>query len=984
VAPHSSRLGARRAQGRRRGPDVERSSRTIGVVGGGCSGALLAIELVERRGGLPRKVVVIDSGSVPWRGVAYSTSSPSHLLNVPAGQMSAHAGRPDDLVEWARRRTADVTPASFLPRSLYGDYLADAVSSAGATITRIQGRVVALEPTSGATTTDLLLAGGSRVVVDAVVLATGNLPPGAPRFGGPDLQRSDRYVGDPWSTGGLEAVDGSVLLLGTGLTAVDVALRLDDLGFEGTIHAVSRHGLLPRRHLANPPLPSTAPSPAASETTVRGILAKLRGANREGDWRVAVDQLRPQLGEIWQRLPDAERRRFLRHAARLWEVHRHRLAPRVAERIASLMEAGRLEIHAAVIEDCHEGESGLEVVVRDRGPGSGRRTLTVSRMVNCTGPQQRLAVAGDPLLDSLFASGSARPGPYGLGLDVDGEGAVVDASGHVSPHLWAIGPLRRGTEWETTAVREIRLQAAALATRLTGAEVPHAAAALPGDSPPPARAHLGSPASIAVVALETPGLGNRCYIASDGAVAVVVDPPRDIDRCLALAGRLGTRITWVLETHVHNDYVSGGLDLARLTGASYGLAAAEDVDYAEARIGLQDGDVIEAGTMRVRVVHTPGHTEHHLSYVLVEAATSLPVAVFTGGSWLHGAAGRTDLLGAEKTVRLARAQWGSIRRLAAQLPDAVEIKPTHGFGSFCASGSTSAEGPPTVGAARGTHPALVLDEDSFVTHLLAGHTAYPSYYARMAPVNRSGPAPIDLRPAPMAGLGEVAGRMAGGEWLVDLRPRRGFAASHLSGSLNFEAGDSFATHLGWLLSWGTAVTIAAEDPAVVAEAQRAMARIGIDRPAARLTGPWAGWAAAGPLRSYPVATFADLAAVRDGRAAPAVLDVRRDDEWRTAHLADACHVPLPALAQRLDEIAGLGEAGSLWVHCGSGYRAAIAASWLDARGIPVVLVDDLFAAAAGAGLELVSGRGLKVAVPWPGPSVPSTRAAGLTASGVPR
>ena len=282
MAPHSSRLGARRAQGRRRGPDVERSSRTIGVVGGGCSGALLAIELVERRGGLPRKVVVINSGSVPWRGVAYSTSSPSHLLNVPAGQMSAHAGRPDDLVEWARRRTADVTPASFLPRSLYGDYLSGRRVIGRRHDHPHPGRVVALEPTSGGTTTDLLLAGGSRVVVDAVVLATGNLPPGAPRFGGPDLQRSDRYVGDPWSTGGLEAVDGSVLLLGTGLTAVDVALRLDDLGFEGTIHAVSRHGLLPRRHLANPPLPSTAPSPAASETTVRGILAKLRGADREG------------------------------------------------------------------------------------------------------------------------------------------------------------------------------------------------------------------------------------------------------------------------------------------------------------------------------------------------------------------------------------------------------------------------------------------------------------------------------------------------------------------------------------------------------------------------------------------------------------------------------------------------------------------------------------------------------------------------------
>ena len=965
---------------------MEGSTQTIGVVGGGCSGAMLAIELAERPEGRPRRVVVVDSGSLPWRGVAYSTPSPSHLLNVPARQMSAHAGRPDDFVEWARRRMPDVTPASFLPRSLYGDYLADALSRArseappGTSITRVHGRVVALEPTPGGATTDLLLADGTRVVVDAVVLATGNLPPAVPRFGDGVLERSDRYVAEPWTARRLEAPHGSVLLLGTGLTAVDVALGLDDLGFGGTIYAISRHGLLPRRHLAGQ-LPSTAPSPAASEATIRGLLAKLRGsATEEGDWRGAVDGLRPHLGEIWRRLPDAERRRFLRHSARLWEVHRHRLAPRVAERVASMLEVERLQILAGTIEECHEHADGLDVAMRERGPGAGRRTLTVSRVVNCMGPQQRLAGARDPLLDSLFASGAARPGPYGLGLDVDGEGAIVDGNGRVSPHLWAIGPLRRGTEWETTAVREIRLQAAALAARLTeGVAVPHPGMALHGDWPPPARL----PASIAVVALETPGLGNHCHIASDGTVAVVVDPPRDIDRCLALAERLGTRITWVLDTHVHNDYVSGALELARVTGARYGLAAAEDVEFAEQRTGLRDGDVIETGAMRIQVVHTPGHTEHHLSYVLVEAATGLPVAVFTGGSWLHGAAGRTDLLGADKAVRLARAQWGSIRRLAAQLPDAVEIKPTHGFGSFCASGSASAEGAATVGASRGTHPALILDEESFVARLLAGHTAYPTYYTRMAPINGRGPAPINLRPAPIADPGEVPATVAGGGWLVDLRRRREFAASHLSGSLNFEGGDSFATYLGWLLPWGTPVLLAAEDPAVVAEAQRAMARIGIDRPVAQLSGPFAGWSAAAPLRSYPVARFSDLAAARGGREAPLVLDVRRDDEWRAAHLAGACHMPLPDLAQNLDEIAGLGRAGSLWVHCASGYRAAVAASWLDARGIEVVLVDDSFAAAARAGLELVSDGDRREAALSREAHVSGIRATGPMVSGVP-
>lgn len=958
-APHPAG-GLGEPRGAAGGPDVARSTQTIGVVGGGCSGALLALELAGRVERGPSRIVVIDSSPRPWRGVAYSTSSPSHLLNVPAGQMSAYADRPDHFVAWARTRSPGVTGASFVPRGLYGDYLAEMVATAqaeappGNSITRIQGRVVSIRRSPGATSSELRLADGSRLVADTVVLAMGNLAPATPRFAlSAGLHRSDRYVGDPWAAPWQESRDGSVLLVGTGLTAVDVALELDDMGFAGTIQAVSRHGLLPRRHRSDPGPPVLPWSPATSRNTIRTILAELRAsAQARGDWRPAVDALRPHASEVWRRLPDAERRRFLRHAARIWEVHRHRLAPPVGQRLAALVEQGRLQVLAGVIEECHERAGGVDVVVRGRGPRGGHQTLTVERVVNCTGPQQRLAEAGDPLLDSLFASGAARPGAHGLGVDVDAEGAAVEASGRSSRTLWTIGPLRRGAEWETTAVREIRIQAAGLATRLAG-PAPRArpTVALHSDrpAPPPPRA------PIEVVALETRGLGNRCHVASDGRVAIVVDPPRDIDRCLALTGRLGVGIAWVLDTHVHNDYVSGGLELARVTGARYGLAAAEDVAFTESRTRLRDGDLIEAGAMRVRVVHTPGHTEHHLAYVLIEAATGLAVAVFSGGSWLHGGAGRTDLSGAERTLGLARAQWQSIRRLAAQLLDPVEIRPTHGFGSFCAAGLAPAEGPSTVGAARGTHPALRLDEESFVAQLVSGYTAYPSYYARMAPMNRMGPAPIDLAPAPSADPVVGDARLASGEWFVDLRPRRSFAASHLPGWLNFEAGDSFATYLGWLLPPGTRLTIAAEDPAVVAEAQRAMAQIGIERPTAQLTGPFGRWAAGTRPGSYRVASFADLAAARDLGAEPPVLDVRRDDEWRAAHLAGALHVPLPQLAEHPDRIPRRGIPGVLWVHCASGYRAAVAASWLDARGVDVVLVDDSFSSAAPAGLEVLSG-----------------------------
>ena len=457
---------------------------------------------------------------------------------------------------------------------------------------------------------------------------------------------------------------------------------------------------------------------------------------------------------------------------------------------------------------------------------------------------------------------------------------------------------------------------------------------------------------IRVATLETAGLGNHSHIATDGAVAVVVDPPRDVDRCLELCGRLGARITWVLETHLHNDYVSGGLELARITGARYGLAAAEEVAFPGRRVGLRDADLLATGAMTIRVVHTPGHTDHHLAFVLGEASSGRPVALFSGGSWLHGTAGRTDLLGPDRTEALARAQWRSIRRLARELPATVELRPTHGFGSFCAPGGSDSGALATLGD-EGTHqPALLLDEASFLRQLISGFIAYPRYYREMAPINRRGPEPIDLRPAPGATPEELARRRAAGEWIVDLRPRTEFAGAHIDGWINIEGGDSLATYLGWLLPWGTPVVLAAEEEAAVADAQRAMARIGIDRPAAQVSRPFATWSPGAGTRSYPVVTFADLAAARARGAGPPVIDIRRDDEWGTGHLAGAHHLALPDLSNRLDEVQALAANGPVWVHCAQGFRAAIAASVLDAGGVPVVLVSDTLAAAATAGLEL--------------------------------
>src|SRR5580704_2826398 len=232
-----------------------------------------------------------------------------------------------------------------------------------------------------------------------------------------------------------------------------------------------------------------------------------------------------------------------------------------------------------------------------------------------------------------------------------------------------------------------------------------------------------------VVTIQTPALGDRSYLIHDGAEAFVVDPQRDIGRILAAAEACRVRITYVLETHIHNDYVTGGLALAGQTGASYVVAASEEVAFD--RLLVRDNDQIIAGSLTMTVMHTPGHTPGHLSYVLSENGR-VPVAVFTGGSMLYGAVGRTDLISPDQTDQLTRAQYRSVRRLAAELPDEVAVYPTHGFGSFCSATPTTG-GASTIGAQRRSNMALTSDEDEFVKGLLAGLTAYPRYYAHMGP-----------------------------------------------------------------------------------------------------------------------------------------------------------------------------------------------------------------------------------------------------------
>ena len=426
---------------------------------------------------------------------------------------------------------------------------------------------------------------------------------------------------------------------------------------------------------------------------------------------------------------------------------------------------------------------------------------------------------------------------------------------------------------------------------------------------------------VKITVIDTPSLGNRSYLATDGRVALVIDPPRDIDLVLAAAADLGVTITHVFETHVHNGYITGGLALARQVGAKYCVNAADRVSFQ--RTGLRDANVLEVGEMAVRVLATPGHTYTHLSYGLLDASTTAVLAVFTGGSLLCGSTGRPDLLGPEHACALACAQHASARKLASSLPERTPIYPTHGFGSFCSATPTLGNSS-TIGAELAGNPALTLGREQFVSTLLASLDAYPAYYAHMAP----------------------AKRIAAGEWVVDLRHRQAFAAGHVPGTFGFELSDNFATYLGWLIPWGSPLTLLTDSADEAAAGQRQLARIGISVSSA-VIGPPELLADDQPLAAYPVSDFAGLAeALR--RDPITVLDVRRRSEWETGHLHGAAHIPLHDLPGRLAEL----PSRPVWVHCQAGYRAAIAASILQAAGQSATAIDDDLARAANAGLTL--------------------------------
>jgi uncharacterized NAD(P)/FAD-binding protein YdhS len=451
---------------------------TVAIIGGGFTGATLAAQLLRRSGGRV-SVVIIEKGARLGRGVAFGTHCGEHLLNVRARNMSAYPDDPGHFLEWARLHHAPgVSPDDYLPRLVYGQYVASLlqqeIEGCPGHVEHVHDEAVSLAHVGNAA--EIGLRGGRTLFASKVVIAVGNFPPGDPRFAGRN-PHCQRYVSNPWPENALCGVaqEESVLLVGSGLTSVDVAISLRRRGFRGTIHMLSRHGLLPQTHKATPPWPPFLEK--QSPTTVRGLLhlirAQVQAAERAGSgWRAVIDSVRPFTQEIWRSLSLGERRRFLRHVRTYWDVHRHRVAPAIGAELASQIQNGQIETHAGRITAYLEDVDRVDVAYRNRQTGELDR-LRVDRVINCTGPESDCRKVDSPLLTNLMRERMVRPDPLFLGLDVSSEGALIDADGKPSDVLYTIGPVRKGSLWETVAVPELRVQVSQTAEALVLAAEKH-------------------------------------------------------------------------------------------------------------------------------------------------------------------------------------------------------------------------------------------------------------------------------------------------------------------------------------------------------------------------------------------------------------------------------------------------------------------------------------------------------------------------------
>lgn len=709
----------------------------IAIVGAGFSGTMLVSQLL-RQADQPLRLLLIERSARFGSGVAYGTDDPGHLLNVSAGAMSAWPDDPAHLLRWLdlnRRALGDLLPAatdasSFLPRRVYGLYLqsilaeAEGLATGNLGLQRIAAELIDLEPLdphpSGAARASvryrLQFEGHPALEADQVVLAWGNSAL-------PVRRQPSRAIRHGWAaeaTADLPA-EASVALLGTGLTMVDMLVSLQRQGHRGTILALSRHGHRPLSHRVGAPLGDWL-GPALAPRTVLGLWRLIRRrvaeANRQGlDWRAVIDGMRPRTQELWQGLDLRKRRRFLRHAAAIWDVHRHRIAPELEVLLEELLASGRLRIlPGRLLAHAAEGDS-LRLSIRRRGSAVGEE-LRVDRLILCTGIPLDYANCNDTLVSRMRERGLLQGDVLALGARCDGDGALLDRDGRPQAMLHTLGTPRKGQLWESIAVPELRLQARDLARRVL-LSLPRPLQALPPLAPAMALSGNGGERSGGELLLRQLFDSRSCtytYLIADpvSGDAALVDPVLEqLERDLTLLQELGLRLNLCLETHLHADHITAAGQLRRRTGCRLVVPAAAGLRGADQLLRGQER--LPLGGFTLEAIATPGHTPEHMAYRIGDAL------LFSGDALLIRGCGRTDFQNGDPAQL-----YDSLQRLLS-LPEAMLVYPCHDY---------QGRSHTTIGEERRLNPKLVgRSREAFIQLMQQQRLAPPKRIAEALPAN---------------------------------------------------------------------------------------------------------------------------------------------------------------------------------------------------------------------------------------------------------
>lgn len=709
------------------------STTTIAIVGAGFSGSLVAAHLLKTSN-RPLLIKLIECSHDIGKGVAYSTDTNSHLLNVSAGKMSAFPNDPGHLLRWLYYNRSELAPflpndlnaSTFIPRQIYGLYIqsileeAEATSSSNVRLERIGDEVVAVEPQAKGALVSLR---SSRVfTADKIVLALGNAPSESKH----EEDNETSYLRNGWSAGALAELETNapVLLIGTGLTMVDMVVALHERNHQGKIYAVSRRGLFPLPHQSTKPYPAFLNLDMAP-ATLRGLLRRIRSevdsAAMQGyDWRAVIDSLRPITQQLWQQLPHVEQQRFLRHATPYWDVHRHRIAPEIWEIVQSMIDSGQLSITAGRIQNYQANKNGVAVTVRGRQTQT-ERVFQVNRVVNCTGVQGNYCRSPQPLIANLLTQRMIRPTQIGLGLDTAENGAVFDAAGNCSTLLYTLGTPRKGNLLETIAVPELRQQAQALAATVLQSlpmrlrPVSPRLSASEQDSSDKNPAILQS--TLLFRQLFDPESSTYTYLIADSQTseAVLIDAVLEqVDRDLQVLDDLGLTLRYCLETHIHADHITGAGKLRQQTGCR--IIVPSNATAGSADGALVDNETLTIGAVQIKAIATPGHTDNHLAYLIDDTY------LLTGDALLIRGCGRTDFQSGNAGIL-----YDTVTSRLFTLPENTLVYPAHDYKGRTVS---------TIGEEKRLNPRFAnRSRDQFIAIMSHLGLSYPKKMDQAVPAN---------------------------------------------------------------------------------------------------------------------------------------------------------------------------------------------------------------------------------------------------------